>query len=551
MEIDAVTRSWIRNAADEKAAAEGMRFDSERGQFVCDWIESNCCLYEGDLAGQPMRLMPYEHDFIMRLFGWVRWSVEYNCWIRRFTWASLWCAKKNGKSPLLAAIGLYLTCADGELGQKVYTAAKNGTQAQISQRHAVAMVEQSPKLNEECRINKTTLQISHTDTRSMMLILSGDDTRGAKAREGINGSVLIDECHVFDREMYSRTSRAGISRREPFNLAVSTAGDDPSSYGHERYQYGQQVNKGDRDDLTFLHVEYSVSAKVTESEIDERLEELGRQANPAWGHIVKPSEFRADWNKTKGNPREVALFKQYRLNLWIGSTSPWLDMAGWELGRREYTPDDLRGRRCYAGIDLSRTRDMTSVVFLFPWIEDDPEAIRIWPLFWLPEITAQNRDHLFPFRSWAGAGHLTLTRGDVVDYKQVREDAVAFAEANELEVVKIFFDQHYAEEMTQELMEALRCERVAVSQSLMTLSPIAKELERRVISGLVQHPGNKVMDWQADHVTVWTDRNQNIRPVKPAPTSGKSIDGIMATLDAMVGAIEPEVTYISANPMVA
>ena len=530
-----------------------MRFDVERGEFVCSWIENYCCLYEGDHAGQPLTLLPWQREFVMRLFGWVRWSNEWHggSWIRRFTKASLWAAKKNGKTPFIAAIGLYLLAGDGEQGQKVYSAAKNGEQAKLAQQHATAMVEQSPALDADCKLNKSTLNIAHTSTRSAMLILTGDDHRGAKSKEGLNGSLLIDECHVFDREMHERTSRAGISRKEPLNLSVSTAGDDPSSYGYERCQYGRQVNAGERDDLHFLHVEYSAPEKVTDSEIDQRLEEFGKLANPSWGTIVKPSEFRADWESCKGKPREVARFKQYRLNIWVGSTNQWLDTSGWEKGLRAVDREELRGRSCRLGLDLSRTRDMTSAVFVFPWEEEGPEAVLVWPMFWLPETTAKNRDHLFPFRSWATAGDLRLTPGDVVDYRIVEDDIVTEAHDLELSVQGLFFDQHFAEELSQRLAESLACERTAVPQTLMALCPLCKEFERRVSVGFVIHPGNKVMSWQVGHAEVWADRNQNIRPVKPAANSGKSIDGVMATIDAMAGVVsaegasnEPTITFV-------
>ena len=530
------------NGADKSAARAGMGFSDPLAARVCDWIETNCYLYEGDRAGSPLSLYDSQRDFVTRLFGWVKWSEEYGAWIRRFRAASLWMPKKNGKSPLLAAIGLYLLCDDGEPGQKVYAAAKNGDQAKIGQRHAYAMVEQSPALSAVCKLNATTLSISHLPTRSMMLILTGDDSRGAKAKEGINGSVLIDECHVFDREMHERTSRAGISRREPLNLAVSTAGDDPSSYGYERWEYGRQVNAGDRADPHFLHAEYSADSAapgkpITDAEIDARLDEFGARANPAWGVIVKPSEFRADWMTCKGKPREAARFRQYRLNLWVGSTNQWLDTGGWDKGRRAFALDDLRGRPCVVGLDLSRTRDMTACVMLFPWDEDGPECVRLWPLFWLPAKRAADLDHLFPYRSWAATGELKLTAGDVVDYAQVESDIVGTVRDYDLRVGGLYFDQWNAEEITQRLADALYCERHAVRQGYLTLSPLAKEFERRLIAGLMQHAGNGVMGWQVGHVEVKSDSNRNLMPVKPDSNTGKSIDGIMAALDAMAGIV--------------
>lgn len=541
MTIDADTRSWLRTAADERAALAGMRFDVERGEFACDWMESHLYLYEGECAGQPMILLPCWRDFFMRLYGWVRWSSEWNQWIRRFTHASFWGAKKNAKSPNCAAHNLYLLCGDGEPGQKVYQAAANGEQAKIAQLHALNMVRQSPALNADCKINNTTLQVLHKPTNSVLMILSGDDSRGARAKEGLNGSVSYDEMHVVNRQIEERTSRAGISRKEPLNASFSTAGDDPSSVGYERFAYGRQVNEGDRADPHFLHVEYGAPDRATDADIEDNLEEYGKAANPAWGHLVKPTEFRADWERSKGKPREVARFKQYRLNLWVGSTNQWLDLEGWGKGQRAFSLTDLAGRDCFVGLDLSRTRDMTGVALLFPWPEDGDEVVRVWPMAWMPEDTAKERDHLFPFKSWAAGGFLTLTSGGVVDYRAVKADLRGAVACHKLNVLGLYFDQHYAEELTQQLADGdadgdgWGCERIAVPQSVTGLSGLSKEFERRVSAGLIHHPGNPVMTWQVGHCEVWADRNQNIRPSKPSPKSGKSIDIIAATVDAMAG----------------
>ena len=545
MTIDRDTQDWLRTAADEKAAKAGMRFDAERAAFACQWIEDQCCLYEGDQAGQPLTLLPFQREFVSRLFGWVRWSQEWGKWVRRFTHAAFWAPKKQGKSPLCAAVNLYLLCGDGEPGQKVYQAAKNGDQARIAQKHAFNMVKQSPKLSADCKLHGSTLDIQHRPTNSLLTVLTGDDSRGARAKEGLNGSVAFDEMHVVDREMFERVSRAGISRREPLLLSYSTAGDDPSSVGFERCQYGRQVSSGERNDPHFLHVEYTAPAEITEADIEENLEKFGQMANPAWGAIIKPSEFQQDWQRSKGNSRETARFLQYRLNRWVGSTNRWLSCGGWEKGKRDFTLSDLAGRECFAGLDLSRTRDMTACVFLFPWDEDGEEVVRVWPMLWLPEETAKERNHLFPFLSWASGGFLNLTPGGVVDYGLVKADIRAAVTEHGLNVLGLYYDEHYANELTQALkegesigeesVEGVMAERIAFPQTLMNFTGPAKEFERRVTKGLIHHPGNPVLSWQAGHCEVWQDRNQNIRPVKPSPKSGKSVDGIVCCVMGMAG----------------
>jgi len=96
--IDRVTRRWIRNANDERAAQEGCRFDEARGQFVVDWMQEYCYLYEGDKAGLPMDIEDWQYEWDMQVYGWVRYSEERGRWIRRFRRANAWIPKKNAKA---------------------------------------------------------------------------------------------------------------------------------------------------------------------------------------------------------------------------------------------------------------------------------------------------------------------------------------------------------------------------------------------------------------------------------------------------------------------
>ena len=112
------SREWVRCKADEVAIKRGMFMDVERGEKVVNWIESNCYLYEGSRAGEPIKLLTAWREFIVRLFGWVRWSKQWNCFVRRFREFGFWGAKKNGKSTLVSAILLFLLLGDGEGGPK-------------------------------------------------------------------------------------------------------------------------------------------------------------------------------------------------------------------------------------------------------------------------------------------------------------------------------------------------------------------------------------------------------------------------------------------------
>jgi len=332
-----ITTSWVRNPSDEKAAAAGCHFDVERASYAVWWIERYCKLYEG-VQGAPLILrgchscleyglppatdfnlwdeeleaqrvgferarrfldciraghpIDWQYDCTMRLFGWVRWSEKWHDWIRRFRQASIWVAKKNKKSPTLAALSFLLFCGDGEPGQKVFHAAKDGRQVRENiSKHALEMLRQSPELEEECKPNLSTLQITHLPSRSVMVPLSSSNQRTKESKEGLNGTVCIDETHVVDRDFVNRLTRAGISRREPFHLEVSTAGNNPDSYGKERFDYAAKVLAGEFENQELFAAIYAAPQDLTDAELDADPDKYGRQANPAWGHTVDPEDL--------------------------------------------------------------------------------------------------------------------------------------------------------------------------------------------------------------------------------------------------------------------
>jgi phage terminase large subunit-like protein len=275
LKIDKLTKRWIRNTSDELAVANGCRMDEERGQFVVDWAKSNLVLWEGEAAGQPLIATDWQYDCTIRMFGWVKPSEKYGRNIRRFREVLVGKPKKNKKSPTVAWWMLYLLDGDGEPGQNCYTAAKNGDQARIVQQHAVNMVQASPTLGEYFNVHKSTLTISVEETNSKMKVLSSENLRTQKAKEGLNGSCGIDEIHVVDEEYVRRIARMGISRAEPMMIQVTTAGDDPLSYGKKRYDYGKRVESGEFPNDSFFF-------RLARSSAGSGSQRPGRRSGKIW-----------------------------------------------------------------------------------------------------------------------------------------------------------------------------------------------------------------------------------------------------------------------------
>lgn len=544
--MDEVTRRWIFNEADEKSALNGCWFDEAEGQYVVDWLFTYLRLYEGEWAGQPFECLDWQYDATMRLFGWKKESDRWKRPIRRFRRASIWVPKKNKKSPTLAAWALYLFAGDSEQGQKVYLAAKDGTQARdIAGKHALEMCKSSPSLMSECKINKTTMQITHTPTKSVLMPLSSDDERSQQSKEGLNGSTFVDETHVVDGKFIARIIRAGISRSEPIHAELSTVGNNPESYGKQQWDYGQQVESGKIDDQSLLYIHYGVDEATTDANIYADPAKYGRIANPAWGHTVGEEEFLDDYNQSKVTAAKFADFKMYRLNLWQQSTNPWLSLHDWDACPA--VPGELPADEVtYGGLDLSKTTDFTS------WVkfQTDEDLPRCYGHYWIPEQRAWDlqREHNIPIWDWRNQGWVTVCPGRKIDYDLVKERIKA-----DCELHKNFrhagFDPYNADEVVKYCLNELGLEMVECRQGCPTLSGPSKQLERMVVSNGIDHRCDPVLRWMIGNTAVRLDENGNIKPVKVANKVYKHIDGVVSLIMAiLMSRLHPDEISIYETP---
>jgi phage terminase large subunit-like protein len=587
--VDRNTKGWIRNRSDELAVEAGCRFAVYRAAWAAWWIERYCRLYEGEQAGERLILcgckvcdyakpddvpewdeggqeiyedrvrrharcvqlgheIDWQFDVICRLFGWEVYSERWGRWVRRFRRGSIWVPKKNKKSPTLAAVGLHLTCGDGEMGQKVFFGAKDGAQArEIAGQHAVEMVEQSEELKAECDINRNLMRITHVPTRSFLQPMSSSNERTQKSKEGINGSVLIDETHVVDRAFVRRIKRAGISRSEPLQIEFSTAGTDPDCYGKDQFDHGERVASGDAVDQEFFYAAYAAPQHVTDEEILADPVKFGRMANPAWGNTVGEAEFLSDLRTSRLTESDWADFKTYRLNIWQVSASPWLGASVWAACRRDpFDEANLYGRPCWSGLDLALVRDMTALVHVFAG--DEEEEYLLLPKFWLPDATIERYADKAPFRDWRSAGFLLSSGAEVTEVSRIRD---AFYEDYERwQPQALAYDPFRAEQLTQEIVEGLHVngvqvkpgtgiERVAFKQTMVNYAEPTQTFERLCVEGKIGHNGHPILAWQIGHaVKTKPDNSGNYRIVKPEHHGVKTVDGVQAAIMGLALALQ-------------
>ena len=516
------TKKWIRSESDERAVANGCRFSVELAVYVQEWVRKYIKHSEGIWAGDPFEFMDWQRDeLFFPLFGWVRMLDEppFDGRIaRRFKRVYVELPKKGGKSPTGAVIGVYLWAGDGEQGAKIFSAATDREQAGIVHDHAMNMVEDSPEILALSRINRTTRKMTFTPTRSVYGVLT-QEQGGAKRSEGKNSNGIIgDEIHVWrGDEFYKSLRYAFATRPEPVFLGITTAGDNMDSVCRQLHDYTVGIKQNTIQDDSFLGIIYAA-----DEDDDWLSEDTWKKANPSIGTTVPLSEMREAAIEAKTSPRMISAFKRYRLNIWNSSESVWLDMDKWRECEESYTLEDMRGMTCFAGLDLSKCLDFTSLTLVFP-LEDG--TFRQMVDFWLPESTIEERRHLASYEAWRDAGYLRACPGNVIHYGMIQDRLLELDES--LDLREVAFDPMLAEPVLQPIREEMAAEQVQFDQTILAFAEPASEYERLVNSTDLKHNGNPILSWQASHCHIWQDRNGNIRPTKPKRGDYRTIDGIV------------------------
>jgi phage terminase large subunit-like protein len=506
--------------SEARALDEPYYFDQAAADHACNFFSLFLRHSRGRWAGKPFELLDWQrNDIIREVFGWKRTVDD----LRRFRTAYIEVPKKNGKSTLLAGIGLYLLVADGESGAEVYGAACDREQASIIYREAAAMVRASPELSRVLEVVDSRKTIAMPAKASFYRVLSADGFRA----EGLNiHGLLFDELHAQkDRRLWDALRYGGAAREQPLLVSITTAGYDRNSICYEQHRYAKQVMADESIDPTF----FGFVAGASEDD-DWTSEPVWRKANPSLGETMKVDDFAADCAEAQLSNTKENAFKRYRLNIWTHQDTRWLKMAAWEGGGAK-PPRPLEGRPCWCGLDLATTFDTSAFVAIFP---DDDGTVDVVSRFWIPAENATERERRdrVPYLVWARdpASGLTLTDGNVTDYDVIRRDILAFAA--KYNIRKIGVDRWNATQLSTQL-QGDGIEVVGFSQGFSSMSGPSKTLENMIVGGRLRHAQNPVLSWMANNVSVKSDANGNIRPVKPKSNSPDRIDGIVSLVMAI------------------
>lgn len=494
----------------DRALDMGRYFDKRAAMRTIRFIEK-LKHTKGEWAGQRFRLEPWQQFVLWNIFGWKNADGT-----RRFRYAYIEIARKNGKTALSAGIGLYMLFADGESRPEVYSAATVKDQAKICFSDAVEIVKATDLKN---YLTPYRNSIVYELKGGTMKPLSSD----YGTHDGLNPSCgIIDEFHAHkDSGMFDVIKSAFGARRQPLMFIITTAGFDKSGVCYAYRENVIKVLRGVNEDDSLFGIIYTLDDK---SEWDDP--KMWIKANPNLG-VSLSADYLADQVKdAKNRPEAVRNVMTKNVDLWVDAERTWILDDVWQKCIGTTDPADLKGCACWGGLDLSNVSDITAYVLLF----HENDRFQLLPHFWIPEekMLEKVRKENINYDKWVAKGYVTVTPGNVIDYDFVKADILRIVADYDLRTSA--YDRWNSSQTIIDLQnEGMECN--PFGQGYGSMSAPTKEFEKLVLTGKIEHFGNPVLRWMLASTLVKTDPAGNIKPDKEKST--QKIDGIVAAIMAL------------------
>jgi phage terminase large subunit-like protein len=491
------------------------KFDEAKASRVCDFIE-NLPHVKGKWAAKKelLKLQPWQIFAVSGIFAWVHKSTG----LRKYREVYLLVPRKNGKSPLAAAIALYMLACDNEAGAEVYCGATSEKQAMEVFKPAKWMAERTPDLREALGIEVNAKSLVVTENGSSFSPVIGKPGDGASVSCGI-----CDEYHEAVTPVLYDTFRTGmVGREQPLLLTISTAGFDLASPCYTLQLEAQKVLEGVLQNERMFVLIYTIDA-----ETDWASEEAILMANPNHNVSVFGETLALDQELAVQDSAKQNVYKTKHLNVWCNANSTWINVQFWQKAAdKSLEEDDFLNDPCWIGVDLASTVDLSAVVRIHVRNIEGKTHYFIFARHYLPEARI-NKPECQHYQKWHHDGHLLSTDGAAIDYAVIKSGLKADSET--YQVNEICYDKTYCGQLMQELSSE-GIVTVEVPQRVQFLSPAMKALEAAILDGRVHHNGDPVLNWCLSNVVAHPDKNDNLFPNKDKPEL--KIDAAVAMITA-------------------
>lgn len=521
-----------------------LRIDLSESDKRIRFIEHECKLYEAPFSGRPFKLELFQKAIIESIYAIKKWNPEANFgkggWVRKYQDVLILIARKNGKTPLVAAISLSeFMC--GEMGTKILYGSNDFEQADLAFSATDAMREESPSMAKRTRRNQKGIFFGnpkHRKTKGKYSYQNKGSIRkisaNGKNKEGRNIKVgVVDEVHEMeDDHLIMPIQQALSTQDEPLYFEITTEGFTEDGYLDHRLADAQKVLDGELDRPDWAIWWYS---QDSEEEVwqDER---SWQKSNPGIGVIKKWSYLRKQVEEAKSNPSQRAFVLAKDFNIKQNSSAAWLDEA--TIANTEtFDPEMLRGQYYIGGLDFAETTDLCSARALF----EDQQTRKKYTLqmYFIPEAKADaildDDSQLNPerknYREWEKRGLVVICPGAEVDAELVAGWFVDLYEHYGMMPYKIGYDNWHSKDFQEIIADNFGKEVLErIGMDFMSLSGPMRSLESDLGRNVLVYNNNEIDRWCLSNTGYKTNNIGLIMPVKKYGTSKNRIDGTLSDI---------------------
>lgn len=509
---------WLRLACERFLSdleREGDFYYSEASATKVCMFVSNLPHVEGKWKSDNITLEPFQVFLLCNLFGFRKQDGT-----RRFTSALFALARKNAKSTIAGAIGLYCLTMEDETGPQVISAATTGDQAAIVFNTAKKMVDKTQELRDGRNVESLSRSVVCLQNGGLMKPINAK----ASTQDGLNPScIILDEIHAHkSHDLLNVLQSAAGARRNPLFLYTTTEGYETPGPWPEMRKFAQQVLEGVVEADHFFAVIYAIDDG--DNEFDDK---VWIKANPLLeANPLLKDAIRKDAIDAQAMPGRHAEFLIKRMNRQASTAMGWIDLQRWKACAGTVDLEVLKDYPCYGAIDLASTRDLTS--FRLVWLKDGVIYTHGWR--WVPTSTVAVRSqrNLVPYSGWVRTGHMIETPGDVTDYDAVFNKIIEASQ--QFKLVRVAYDTWNAAQIASKL-ERNNITMEQYIQGPKSYHPAMKYFEEAYYDGRFRHGGDPVLTWCASNIVPRTDQNMNMAPDKKR--SADKIDDMTALLMAV------------------
>lgn len=194
-------------------------------------------------------------------------------------------------------------------------------------------------------------------------------------------------------------------------------------------------------------------------------------------------------------------------------------------------PEDLsfwKGKRVFAGLDLSQTDDNTSVAIVC----DDEGKIhsKVWAFIPAEKVEEKSMREKVDYRAMIDRGECFACGGEVIDYAFVEQFIISLPEKYGVELVQLGYDRYNAISTVQKLEEkGIEC--VEIKQHSSVLHQPTKLLKESILQKNYEYDENRLLEINFQNARCTEDTNLN-KYVNKKKSSGK-VDMVVSTINAV------------------